>query len=156
MKIFGLLALLTLTPLTWAQSTINMSHDLVGYGIASVNLTPNQPSLDAGPLLVQTVTYAQQNHVGTITADTGAYYFLTEQQPGITVLLNQINSLTIDFQGSDLYIASQNYGIEFINSSNVTLQNFTVDRMQLDYTQLLITSVDPVGRQIGFTVQPGW
>ena len=66
-NIFGLLALLTLTPLTWAQSTINMSHDLVGLGISPFNLTPDQPNIDAGPLLVQAVTYAQQNGVGTVT-----------------------------------------------------------------------------------------
>jgi hypothetical protein len=32
-------------------STLNMSHDLVTLGIAGQNLTPNNPSLDARPLI---------------------------------------------------------------------------------------------------------
>ncbi len=46
-----------------AQTTLNLSHDLVPLGIAGTNLTPNQPSPDAGPLLYQAVEYAKQHGI---------------------------------------------------------------------------------------------
>src|SRR5258708_39645225 len=55
---------------------LNMSHDLVPLGINSQNLTPNNPSLDAGPLFQAAIQYIQ-NHPGqvqTLTLDTGGYY----------------------------------------------------------------------------------
>jgi uncharacterized protein (TIGR03437 family) len=140
----------------FGQTRLNLSEDLVRLGIASTNMLPNQPAQDSGPLFTQAVTYAQQQHIGTIIADPGAYYFLTEQRQFVAVSLNQINNLTIDFQGSDLYFAPENYGIILNNSSNVVLQNFTVDHLQMLYTQLLVTAVNPAQRQIQFSVQPGW
>jgi hypothetical protein len=41
------------------QPVLNMSTDLVRLGIASSNLMPNQPSVDAGPLFFHAVGYAQ-------------------------------------------------------------------------------------------------
>ena len=42
-----------------AQTTLNLSHDLVPLGIASTNMSPNQPALDAGPLFVAGVAVRQ-------------------------------------------------------------------------------------------------
>src|SRR5215469_3815413 len=101
---------LTLTLLTAGfvagQTTINLSEDLVRLGVASINMLPNQPNQDAGPLLVQATSYAQQNGIQRIIADPGAYYFLTlMQQSGGHVQLGPLSNLTIDFQGSDLIFA---------------------------------------------------
>jgi hypothetical protein len=49
-----------------------MSTDLVRFGIASSNLVPNQPSLDAGPLFFHAVSYAQANKIERVIADPGA------------------------------------------------------------------------------------
>ncbi len=148
--------LIGIWPSAFAQTALNMSQDLVRLGIASSNMVPNQPALDAGPLFLKAVQYAQRAGVGSVIADSGAYYFLSEQQPFVAVSLNQISNLTIDFQGSDLYFGPENYGIILNNCSNVILENFTADHLQLLYTQLLVTAVNAAQRQIQFSVQPGW
>ena len=76
-----------------AQTTLNLSQDLVRLGIAATNMTPNQSALDAGPLLLAGVNYAKANGLNRVIADQGAYYFLGA---GITGL-NQVNNTTIDF-----------------------------------------------------------
>src|SRR5215831_5796092 len=43
----------TATSRPTSLTTLNLSQDLVSLGIASTNMVPNQPSLDAGPLFVQ-------------------------------------------------------------------------------------------------------
>jgi hypothetical protein len=58
-------------------SSLNLSHDLTALNIASGNMVPNQPQLDSRPLLEAAVAYAQSKGIGTITADPGAYYFLS-------------------------------------------------------------------------------
>ena len=138
------------------QTTLNLSQDLVALGIAATNMVPNQPSVDAGPLFVAGVNYAKAHGISTVVADPGAYYFLSEAQPFVSVSLNQVSNLTIDFQGADLYFATVNYGLVFSACSNLIVENFTIDRLQPGYTQLQVTSVDPSLRQIKFTVQPGW
>lgn len=125
-------------------SVLNMSHDLVSKGIATTNMQPNTPALDARPLFEQAVAYAVKNGIGTLTADTGSYYFLTLHN-GTTAhaYLNAAANLTIDWQHSDLYFASSNYAaITCANCSSVTMQNFTVDYQQLPFTQVTITAVD--------------
>ena len=42
-----------------AQTSLNLSQDLAGLGIASTNMLPNRPDLDAGPLFFQGVGYAK-------------------------------------------------------------------------------------------------
>ncbi len=49
------LALVLGIPAAFAQTALNMSQDLVRLGIASSNMLPNQPTLDAGPLLLRAV-----------------------------------------------------------------------------------------------------
>src|SRR5215475_10010796 len=74
---FRNLALVACAPLVLCSQTLNMSHDLVVKGIASTDLLPNSSSLDARPLFEAAVAYAAQNGIQTVTADPGAYYFLT-------------------------------------------------------------------------------
>ena len=135
-----------------AQTTLNLSQDLVRLGIAATNMTPNQSALDAGPLLLAGVNYAKANGLNRVIADQGAYYFLGA---GITGL-NQVNNTTIDFQGSDLYLTHLNAGISVSNSTNLVLQNFTIDYTPPPFTQVRVVSVDPANRRIQFSVEPGW
>jgi len=58
LKRLGLLFLIV-APLK-AQTTLNLSHDLVSLGIANQNMIPNQPALDSQPLLTAAVEYAQK------------------------------------------------------------------------------------------------
>ncbi|MGH9823573.1 MAG: hypothetical protein ACREDR_10015, partial [Blastocatellia bacterium] len=75
--------------------TINLSHDLVPLGIASQNLAPNQPTLDARPLFQAAIQYIQSNPVEVLTLDKGAYYFLTPQNSTAYLRLVGLSNLTI-------------------------------------------------------------
>ena len=89
-----------------AESTLDLSEDLVRLGITSTNMVPNQLSLDAGPLFFRAVRYAQVNNFDRVIADPGAYYFLSLQYSGAHVAWDKLSNLTIDLQGSELYFSS--------------------------------------------------
>src|SRR5262249_21113322 len=58
---------------------------------------------------------------------------------------------------SDLYFQRSNRGaILCQNCTSVTLQNFTVDFIQLPFTQMTITAVDPARRTLSFETLPGY
>jgi hypothetical protein len=140
-----------------AQTTLNMSEDLLRLGIASTNMVPNQPTLDAGPLFVQAVAYAKNNGIATVIADPGAYYFLTLLESNAHVGLRNINNMTIDFRGADLIFTHPLfYGIVVYSSTNAVLQNFTADYQPLPFTQVRVVAVDVVNSEIQYAVQPGW
>src|ERR1700722_1583988 len=61
------------------QSTLNLSRDLVRLGIASQNLVPDNPNLDARPLFQAALKYVAQHHTSILTVDHGSYYFLTSE-----------------------------------------------------------------------------
>jgi hypothetical protein len=154
----AVLLLLLAPSLSLGQTpTLNLSRDLVELGISSVNLVPNEPTLDAGPLLVAGVNYAKGHGTTLITVDPGSYYFLSLQFPDRHVLLSSLNNLVIDFRGSDLYLdRSQRIGISLVDSVNTTLKNFTIDFLRLPFTQVSVTSVDILRRQVQFVVPSGW
>src|SRR5579872_3565071 len=122
---------------------LNLSHDLVANGIAKQNMTPDSPSLDSRPLFQAAVNYASAHNIPTVTADRGKYYFLSQNSPFQHVYLKNISNVTIDLQYSDLYFALGNIvAIQAQSSTNLTLKNFTVDYLQLPYTQVTVTGVD--------------
>jgi uncharacterized protein (TIGR03437 family) len=134
-----------------------MSRDLVAKNIAAVNLTPDTPSLDARPLFEAAAAYASTNQIATLTADPGRYFFLTLHSPNQHVLLTGLSNLAIDWQNSDLYFAFSNVGaIDCVSCASVTLGNFTLDYMQLPFTQATVASVDSANRRLTFQTLPGW
>jgi hypothetical protein len=144
-------------PSLLAQTTLNLSQDLVRLGIASTNMTPNRQSQDAAPLFAQGLTYAYSHQISKLIADPGAYYFLSKpNRCYATIGFSTFSNLTVDLQGSDLYFADLSATGLCVYGANITLQNFTIDYLKLPYTQLLVTSVNAAQRQIQFTVQPGW
>jgi hypothetical protein len=155
---FLILALaLVATPRLSQLTSLNLSRDLVRLGIASTNLIPNQPMLDAGPLWTRAIQYAKANGVREVTVDPGAYYFLSLQFSDRHVSLAQTNNLTIDFQGSDLFLArSQHIGLALSQCTNTVLQNFTIDFLELPFTQLRVLSANAAQRTVEFEVLPGW
>src|SRR5580698_3024452 len=92
------------------QAILNLSHDLTAKSIATSNLTPDTPGLDAGPLLAQAVAYAQKNGIATLIADRGNYYFLSLANNQTHVQITNAANLVIDFQYSDLYFQQSNRG----------------------------------------------
>jgi uncharacterized protein (TIGR03437 family) len=152
-----LLAVLSCLPAAHAQTALNASQDLVRLGIASTNLTPNQPTLDATPLLTKALQYATANGVTLLQVDRGAYYFLTSQNAFVHLGMAQVNGMTIDFQGSDLILSQPAVGgIWLQQSKNAVLENFSLDYAKLPFTQLKVVSVDPTARQIVYAALPNW
>lgn len=146
-------------PAAFAQTpgVLNLSHDLISNGIAAQNMVPDSPGQDARPLFQAGVNYASKNHIATVTADRGSYYFLTQTSAFQHVFLTGITSVTIDLKYSDLYFANTNIlGIQLFNCTNVTLKNFTADYLHLPFTQVTVTSANPSTRTIGFTALSGY
>jgi uncharacterized protein (TIGR03437 family) len=155
---FGHLALAAvLTPLLAQTQVLNMSRDLVAKGIATKNLSPDSPAVDARPLFEAAAAYAVQNGVSTLTADPGTYYFLTLRNTSTHALLNSASKLTIDWQNSDLVFHSSNASaIQCSNCSSVVMQNFTVDYQQLPFTQVTVTSVNANAQTFDFAPIAGY
>jgi uncharacterized protein (TIGR03437 family) len=145
-------------PLAAAPSLLNVSHDLTTLGIASTNMTPGVPTLDSVPLLTAAVKYAQANSIPTITADPGSYYFLSgNAASGRYLNFTGLLNLTFDFAQSDLYFASGSWvAMECDSCTNVQFLNFTMDALQLPFTQVQVTSVDTAGGRILYSAIPGW
>ena len=140
-----------------AQNLLNASQDLVRLGIAPGNMLPNTPDLDSSPLIVRAINYANSHNVTLLTVDRGSYYFLTSQFPAVHFTLAQVDGMTIDFQGSDLLLGQPAAGgIWLQQSKNAVLQNFTIDYMQLPFTQLRVESIDPAKREVRYQVELGW
>ena len=140
----SLLCSLLLSVSAMAQNTtLNLSTDLVARGIASANMQPGQSTLDSRPLLEAAVTYAGKNGITTLIANPGDYYFLSQHNSNAHALFNTASNLTIDFQNSNLLFKSSNVAAIQCNScTSVTLQNFTVDYLQLPFTQVTVASVN--------------
>jgi uncharacterized protein (TIGR03437 family) len=140
-----------------AQTSLNVSHDLTVLKIAAQNMTANVPDLDSRPLLEAAVQYAQSHSIPRITADPGSYYFLTGHPFGVFLFLNGTHDLTLDLAGSDLYFALGSWNaVECLQCKNVQFLNFTVDALQLPFTQVQVTSVDTARGRIFYSSLPGW
>ena len=142
--------------LACAQVTqINVSHDLTALGIAAQNAAPGNPNLDSRPLLQAAIQYANNNGISRITADPGAYWFLTPQKPDRYLVLDHLSGLTIDLQDSDIYLKNSFLtGFDLVGCNRVTLANFTIDFVQLPFTQVRLTGVN--GRVLSYEPISGW
>jgi hypothetical protein len=87
------------------KGTITLSHDLVRLGIASSNVRPDSPAIDARPLFQAALEYAQSHPIRLITVDRGAYYFLTSQDSQTYLRIAALSGLTIDLADSTVYLA---------------------------------------------------
>ena len=150
--------LLTVCGVASAQpSQINISQDLVDFGIAGQNAVPGNPALDSRPLLQAAIQYASANGINKIIADPGSYWFLTAQKSDRYLVLDHLSNLVIDLQGSDLYLKSSYLiGFDLVACQRVTLANFTVDFMQLPYTQVRLTGVSGASRTLNYEAIAGW
>lgn len=137
---------------------LNLSHDLVARGIAPSNMTPDTPSLDSRPLFQAGVAYASLNHIPSVIADSGRYYFLSLNSPYQHVFLNAPENVTVDLQGSDLFFVQGNtIAIDISNSMNFTLKNLTIDYLSLPFTQMTVTGVSSLSPPtIDFKPNPGY
>jgi hypothetical protein len=139
------------------SAKLNLSQDLVTLGIATQNLAPNQPGLDARPLFQAALQYVQRHSIQLLTLDQGKYYFLTPQNPSNYLRFLGLSNLTIDLKGSTVYFQTAFLqGLFFTQCHNVTLTNFTCDFINPPYTQVQLTSVDASNRTLGYAAVPTW
>ncbi|HLJ17134.1 MAG TPA: right-handed parallel beta-helix repeat-containing protein [Bryobacteraceae bacterium] len=137
---------------------VNMSHDLISLGIATRNLAPNTPSLDARPLIQATIQYAQRHSVQKLTVDTGSYYLQSNMQSNSVLIFPALSNLTVDLAGSVLYFMGPMLpnGIQVYQCTNFTLTNFSTDFINPPYTHVQISSVDTRNRLLMYRTIPGW
>jgi hypothetical protein len=147
---------LSFSTLSSAPTSVNMSHDLVTLGIASQNLVPNTPALDAQPLFTAALQYVEAHHIQMLTLDTGAYYFLNPT-PGQYLNIAYTSDLTIDLAGSTMYYDNPFYsGFAIFYCQRITLENFVIDFINTPFTQVQLTGVNGAARQLFYQPLPGW
>ena len=138
-------------------TSLNLSRDLVTYGIAAQNLTPNMPSLDARPLFATALAYAFQHDVTFVTVDPGNYYFLSSDLYDRYLSLYGMSDLTIDLAGSTIFLKTGFlHGIILTECARMTLTNFTVDYLTPPYTHVALTSVDAGSRTLSYSALSGF
>jgi hypothetical protein len=138
-------------------STINLSRDLVRLGIASANLVPDSPTLDARPLFQAALGYVKDHSIHRVTVDRGAYYFLTPRDTQTYLRFLAHSDLTIDLADSTLYFAGAFLqGFALVDCTNVALTRFRADFITPPYTHVMLTHVDPLRRALGYATLPGW
>src|ERR1700736_4445349 len=136
---------------------LNLSRDLTGLKIATQNMTPNTPALDSRPLFEAAVQYAQANSIPLITCDPGSYYFLTGHPSGRYLNFTGLHDIAFDLAGSDFYFQLGSWvGLECDQCQNVQFLNFTLDSLQLPFTQVQVTTVDTANNRIQYAPLDGW
>ncbi len=71
--------------------------------------------------------------------------------------INGYSNLTIDLQGSDVYMAaSYLIWLDATNCTQLTLTGFTLDSLQLPFTQVQVTGVLPQQWALTYSTLPGW
>ena len=139
------------------RGSLNLSRDLVRLGIASQNLLPDNPNLDARPLFQAALRYAGQHHTSVITVDHGAYYFLTPQNPETYLVFLALTDLRVDLAGSKIYFAHPFLqGFLVSNCQRVTLTNFEADILELPYTHVRLQSVGAQQRTLAYATLTDW
>ena len=139
------------------HSTLNLSRDLVRLGIASQNLSPDDPNLDARPLFQAALQYVRLHHTGLVTLDHGAYYFLTPENTNTYLVFLDMTDLRVDLAGSKIYFAHPFLqGFLVSNCQRVTLTNFEADILDLPYAHVQLESVDAQQRTLAYTTLPDW
>lgn len=140
-------------------TTVNMSQDLVRLGIASQNLVPNQPTLDARPLFQAALAYvASTPGITLLTLNKGNYYLLSNENGAGVLIIPNLSNLTIDLAGSTFYFVGPFLpnGIQIYYCSNVTLTNFQLDYLNPPYTHVKLVSVDTTSRTLTYALLPNW
>lgn len=152
-----LVAVVLLAGVASAQE-LNLNLDLLPLGI-SANLEPNRPDLDARPLLQAAIEYVRRQSITRVTLDPGDYYFLTTQPNGRYIYLANLHDVAFAFAGANLHFREAYVGlfaIQVVDSERVTLSGFTLDFLELPFTQVRIAQVQPEARAIRFEPLPGF
>ena len=136
---------------------LNLSQDLLRLGV-SANMEPNRPDLDSRPLFQAAVDYVRRQSITRVTLDPGNYYFLTTQQNGRYLFINNLRDVQFAFAGANFYVreAYGLFALQVVDSERVTFSGFTLDFLELPFTQVRVAQVRPEDRTIRFEPLPGY
>ena len=147
---------LFIAPPAFAQE-LNLSRDLQGLGV-SANMEPNRPDVDARPLFEAALGYIRRQRITRVTLDPGAYFFLTPHANGRYIHITNLQDVAFAFAGAHLYFRHTQalFGIQVVDSDRLTFSGFTVDFMELPFTQVRVAEVRPSERLIRVEPLPGY
>jgi hypothetical protein len=139
-------------------SDLNLSTDLTRLGIAAQNMVPDQRDLDSGPLLNAAISYIASRGIRRVTLNPGSYYLLTPRSDnGRYLYAAHLEGVTFDFGGAHLYLQdAYRQGLSFFNVKGVTLRNFTLDYLELPFTQVRVTEVRAAERTLRYELVSGY
>ena len=127
----------------------------MGHRVQQCSAQPG--SLDARPLFDAGIRYALAHKIPVVTVTRGTYYFLSKQTAESYLLVESAHDLTLDLGSSELLFRDSFHGaITLYHGRNVTLENFSIDFLNLPFTQLRIKHVDPTTRLIQYEKMAGW
>lgn len=136
---------------------LNLSQDLLRLGI-SANMEPNRPDLDSRPLFQAAIEYVRRQSISRVILDPGDYYFLTTQQNGRYLYVANLRDVRFEFSGANFYMreAYSLFALQVVDSERVTFSGFTLDFLDLPFTQVRVAQVRPEERTIRFEPLPGY
>lgn len=128
-------------------TSINVSRDIVSLGIGQQNLTPNNPNIDAGPLIAACAKYATAHGIHSVLIPGGNYYFnsvtnrvyLYLQDIKNVNIQGSIDGITTNF----IFKTRKAGGIIIRDCYNTGIQNLTMDYTpDLPFTVATVSEVD--------------
>ncbi len=141
-----------------AAQNLNLSQDLARLGIAGANMEPDRADLDSRPLFQAAIEYVRQRGITRVTLDPGNYYFLTTQTNGRYIYLANLQDVTFAFAGAHLLFRNPYalFAMQVVDSERLTFSGFTVDFLELPFTQVRVAAVTPSARTIRFEPLAGF
>jgi len=136
--------------------SIDVSKDLIDLGISNKNLSPNDKSTDAGPLIEAAVQYAVSHKISKIIFPSGDYYFNSVRN-GAHLYINNINNIALLGKPANFIFGSRKAKGVLLNNCNKTgLENISLDYAgDLPFTSAIVGSVDPTTKAISFSSVTG-
>jgi hypothetical protein len=153
------LAVLCLEARAQAQvNELNLSTDLVRLGIASHDMVPDRWELDSGPSFNAALQYVKRHRVPRVTLHSGAYYFFSPRPDnGAYAFAEGLQDVTFDFNGAHFFLQDPyRFGFFFLNATRASFERFTIDYLELPFTQVRVTGVQARDRVLGYQVLPGY
>lgn len=141
-----------------AAQDLNLSQDLVRLGVAAANIEPDRSDLDARPLFQAAIDYVRQRRITRVTLDPGNYYFLTTQANGRYIYLANLRDVAFAFAGAHFFFKNPYalFAMQVVDSERLTFSGFTVDFLDLPFTQVTVAAVTPSARTIRFEPLAGF
>lgn len=153
---FLLIAALLLAVSASAQE-LNLSQDLARLGVGA-NMEADRPDLDSRPVFQAAIEYVRRQGITRVTLDPGDYYFLTTQTNGRYIYLANLRDITFAFAGVHLYFKDPYalFAIHVVDSERLTFSGFTVDFLELPFTQVRVAQVSASDRTIRYEPVTGY